>query len=269
MARASISPGGRSSTVDHYRGPQAACEAFGSMRFLPLPGARAEADAIATLWEKQSPRGTPDASDMMVLHGLEAGEAAFKDNAAGHRVLHLATHGFFVDDRCRSALAADHGKTHRSSETLPPAVGDNPLLLSGLALAGANRRGAGGGDADTDDGILTSEEIASLDLSGVEWAVLSGCETGLGKVQAGEGVLGLRRAFEIAGARTLIMSLWQVEDQATIAWMKRLYASRLSGLSTAEAMRDASLQTLAARRRAGKDTHPFYWGAFVAAGDWR
>ena len=99
--------------------------------------------------------------------------------------------------------------------------------------------------------------------------MLSGCETGLGKLQAGEGVLGMRRAFQIAGVRTLIMSLWRVEDEAAREWMRELYGGRLSGLSTAESVRQASLRILDARRKAGDSTHPFSWGAFVTTGDWR
>jgi CHAT domain-containing protein len=141
------------------------------------------------------------------------------------------------------------------------------LLLSGLALAGANRRESAPDDGE--DGILTAEEVASLDLSGVEWAVLSACETGIGQVQAGEGVLGLRRAFEVAGARTLILSLWPVEDAAAREWMRGLYEGRLEGLTTAEAVRQASLKVIQRRRQAGRSAHPAFWGAFVATGDWR
>ncbi len=141
------------------------------------------------------------------------------------------------------------------------------MLLSGLAFAGANRRRLA--DPGADDGILTAEEIAVLDLSHVQWAVLSGCETGLGRVQDGEGVMGLRRAFELAGAETLIMSLWKVEDASTREWMHELYEQRLHGRSTPEAIREASLSLLQARLAQGRSTHPFYWGAFVAAGGWR
>ena len=102
---------------------------------------------------------------------------------------------------------------------------ENPLLLSGLALAGANRRQVA--TLDEEDGILTAEEVASLDFNGVEWAVLSACNTGLGRVRPGEGVLGLRRAFQIAGARTVIMSLWSVKTIATRLWMRALYEGRL------------------------------------------
>ena len=149
-----------------------------------------------------------------------------------------------------------------------PVPGENPLLLSGLALAGANRRASAAPDGD--DGILTAEEVASLDLSGVEWAVLSACDTGVGEIKAGEGVFGLRRAFQIAGARSVIMSLWSVDDQSTRAWMSALYDARFArGRSTSDAVHDASLALLRDRRGKGLSTHPFFWAAFVAAGDWQ
>jgi CHAT domain-containing protein len=112
--------------------------------------------------------------------------------------------------------------------------------------------------------------VASLNLEGVEWAVLSACDTGVGEIKAGEGVFGLRRAFQVAGARTVIMSLWSVQDEATRQWMRALYINRLKRkLSTADAVHQASLTVLRARRTAKQSTHPFFWAGFVAAGDWR
>ena len=109
-----------------------------------------------------------------------------------------------------------------------------------------------------------------MNLQGVDWVVLSGCDTGIGDVQTGEGVLGLRRAFEIAGARSLIMSLWAVSDDAACEWMERLYAARFrDGLGTADAIHAATQRVIETRRRNGQSVHPFYWAAFVAAGDWR
>ena len=132
------------------------------------------------------------------------------------------------------------------------------------------RTGALAARADEDDGILSAEEVAGLNLEGVEWAVLSACDTGLGTVVSREGVLGLRRAFQVAGVRTVIMSLWSVDDRATLEWMERLYESRFRGnLSTIEAMRDASVRVIRDRRSKGVSTNPFYWAAFVAFGDWR
>jgi CHAT domain-containing protein len=116
---------------------------------------------------------------------------------------------------------------------------------------------------------LTAEEVASLQLHGVDWVVLSACESGVGKPTPGEGLLGLRRAFTIAGARTLITSLWKVSDDATRGWMRELYRSRAAGAPTDEAVRRASLAMLEARQREGNSTHPFYWGGFIASGEWR
>ena len=117
---------------------------------------------------------------------------------------------------------------------------------------------------------LTAEEAASLDLEGTDWVVLSGCDTGLGELSKGEGVLGLRRAFLEAGARTVITSLWPVRDDEALDWMSRLYESRIArNQSTARAVRDATLEMLRARRAAHQSTHPFHWASFLAVGDWR
>src|SRR4029078_10886313 len=132
---------------------------------------------------------------------------------------------------------------------------ENPLLMSGLAFAGANRRAVS--KASEEDGILTGEEVASLNLEGVEWAVLSACDTGLGEIRAGEGVFGLRRAFQVAGARTIIMSLVPVDDQAPRAWMRALYEARFRrGLSTADAVHAASVAVLSERRANKQSTLP-------------
>ena len=238
------------------------------MQFDPLPAARAEAEEVAALWTTGVARPRRGAMPARTLVGSVASESAFKQLAPGRRVLHLATHGFFLGDECDAPPAARRrapwaaligspaagaaaaartagGAAHRRAAGL-----ENPLLLSGLALAGANRRAAAG--PDEDDGILTAEEVAGLDLTGLDWAVLSACDTGLGLVRVGEGVLGLRRAFQTAGARTVIMSLWSVEDRATRQWMRALYQARFErGLDTADAVHQAALTDLArpARRR--------------------
>jgi len=255
-----------------YRGATAACADLQSLRLKPLPGAQAEAEQVVRLWRQKAAGAGDDPEQVLVLSGRGAGEAAVKRSIAGHRIVHLATHAFLAQGSCPSALASASDRTSAQQaafEEIRPVTGDNPLLLSGLALAGANWRGASSDTRDGEDGFLTAEEIASLDLTGVEWAVLSACETGLGQLQAGEGVLGLRRAFQTAGARTLIMSLWPVDDQSARDWMKGLYEARLGGSSTVEAVRGATVRMIEARRRAGATTHPFHWGAFVAVGDWR
>lgn len=232
-------------------------------RFAPLPGTAAEATEVAAAWV-----GAAETNTALVLAGDEASEHAFKSLAPGHRVLHLATHGIFLSPDALLHAAGERGVgslVAAGSDGGEPTAGSE-LRLSGLALAGANRRGA----AAAEDGILTAEEIAGLDLSGVEWAVLSACDSGVGEVSSQEGVFGLRRAFRIAGARTVVMSLWSVDDEAAREWMIALYRARLvEGLPTAEAVRRASLEVLAARRQRGASVHPASWAAFVASGDWR
>jgi CHAT domain-containing protein len=243
---------------DTLRGGSAPCDSLQSTVFGPLDGTRAEVQEIAGLWPQAL--GVPEAHI-----GAEASEPLLKREAHRHRVIHLATHGFFLGGPCAPALpTGTRGVGGLSSAT----EHDNSLRLSGLAFAGANRRAQT--KAGEDDGILTAEEVVSLDLSGTEWAVLSACDTGVGEIKAGEGVFGLRRAFQVAGARTVIMSLWSVEDQSTRAWMRALYEGRFQRhLSTAEAVHQASLTVLRDRRARGVSTHPFFWAAFVAAGDWR
>jgi CHAT domain-containing protein len=228
------------------------CAFFQSLRFAALPGTLREVEELQSLWAHRG--------KFLMLSGAGADEASFRKLAQGRSILHLATHGFMLDGRCPSLL----------SSRLPfeggVAIGENPLALSGLVVAGANRRA---GAASEQDGILTAQEIAALDLTGTEWAVLSGCETGIGQVLTGEGVLGLRRAFQVAGVGTLIMSLWAVDDGAARIWMHHLYEGHLQGLSTLQAVRGASLDMIASQRKSGGTTHPYFWGAFVAAGDWR
>ena len=244
------------------------CGSFDSLKFKPLPAAEREAEEVVALWARGA-HGDADRRDGIVhLSGAAAKEQALKSSVAGQRVLHLATHGFFLGGDC-SAPEGGRGFTIAEEPEPPEGIeGLSPLLLSGLALAGANQRQDAAPGAE--DGVLTAEEIAGLDLAGVEWAVLSACDTGVGEIQAGEGVFGLRRAVQVAGVHTLIMSLWPVDDQATRQWMNALYEGRLlDDLDSSEAVRNAARTVLKARRKADESTHPFYWAAFVAAGDWR
>jgi CHAT domain-containing protein len=208
------------------------------------------------------PAGT---GDLLEMTRENASPEAFEQSAPGRRVLHVATHGFFLEGSCDSAV--QHRSASAQAKSFLPATAENPLLLSGLAFAGANRRASA--KPDEDDGILTAEEIAEINLEGVDWAVLSACDTGVGEIRVGEGVFGLRRAFQIAGAKTVIMSLWPVEDETTRLWMGTLYREHfLHAKSAPEAVRAATLQALRERRAKHLSTHPFYWGAFIAAGDW-
>jgi len=248
--------------VSSFRGARSGCGEFRDTLFRGLPGSASEVDAVARHW---------NGGDVTILTGADANEAAFKALASKARVVHLATHGFFLQSDCDAAAPDSRGVGGMApTSEAPRAVSpeENPLSLSGLALAGANHRQDA--PVDVEDGVVTAEEVAALDLSGVEWAVLSACDTGVGDVHLAEGVLGLRRAFRAAGARTLILSLWSVDDLATRDWMTELYAARFErSRSTAEAVRDAARSQLSRRRQAGESTHPFFWGGFVATGDWR
>ncbi len=242
-----------------------------TMNFDPLPHSSREIDDVAAILKRggaipgQERERRPSlivSPEVIRLTGTLATERGFKELAPGQHLLHIATHGFFIQIS-RQSLGQDSARRNPSR-----AIVENPLLLSGLALAGANPPETA--SSDEEDGILTAEEIASVDLSGVEWAVLSACDTGVGEVVAGEGVFGLRRAFQIAGARTLIMSLWPVDDEVTRAWMRELYTNRfVNGMSTIDSVHEASLALLNERREKGLSTHPFYWAGFIASGDWR
>jgi CHAT domain-containing protein/Tfp pilus assembly protein PilF len=213
------------------------------------------------------------------LRQAQATTAAVRREVGRHRYLHLATHAFFAPPELRSALASGRRDRGAPGPFGAEGVGGwHPGLLSGLVLAGANRRPAAG----RDEGILTALEVAELDLGGVELAVLSACETGLGRTVGGEGVLGLQRAFQVAGARATLTSLWKVEDEATRALMVRFYErlwDRSRAAGRLQALRQAQLWLLHEGVRRGmvrrekeepsKRTPPFFWAGFVLAGDWR
>ena len=282
-------------------------------RFASLPATRDEIRAVQQAFKQVE----PDAP-VLVLNRGQATEQALRQQAPRHRYLHLATHGFFSPAGVRSALdpepASPHGVLGPAPEEIDPfggrgIVGFHPGLLSGLALAGANRPLEPG----QDDGILTALEVAELDLSGVELTVLSACETGLGETAGGrqaggEGLLGLQRAFQVAGARGVVATLWDVDDEATRALMERFYENlwqkklmrlealreaqlwmlrggwrrepaqphaveeKLTGAKVKEAIRERrSVEPVPAEAPADQPDRvpPDYWAAFVLSGDWR
>ena len=209
--------------------------------FAPLAGTAGEAKRIMAL--------VPDAT---VRTGSQASEHTLKSLHAP-RILHVATHGFFLQPSVAQRSSSHPRIVDTGTET------EHPLLRSGLALAGANLTRAGG-----DDGLLTALEAANLDLWGTKLVTLSACDTGIGVVRNGEGVYGLRRAFFLAGAETLVMSLWPVSDLITRQTMGGYYAGLQRGLGRGDAMRSVQLQLL---RQTGR-THPFYWASFIQAGEW-
>jgi tetratricopeptide (TPR) repeat protein len=204
-----------------------------AMSWQRLPGTRREAEAVAAV--------LPGAT---VLADAAATESAVKQ-ASGPSILHVASHGWF----------------------LPPVATENPddpeqdpLYRSGLVLAGADALHGDGAE----DGLLTAAEVQGLDLRGTRLVVLSACETGTGAANPGQGVLGLRHAFLVAGAEAQVMSLWSVSDAATAELMAAYYRRLAAGEGRADALRAAKLELL----DAGEWSHPYYWAAFVHSGAW-
>jgi CHAT domain-containing protein/Tfp pilus assembly protein PilF len=211
--------------------------------FAPLGATAEEANSIRTLF--------PEAT---VMTGAQATEAAIKHINAP-TILHVATHGFFLSEQKRaesSSQVATRG-INASAQI------ENPLLRSGLAFSGANLR-----TGTDDDGILTALEASGLNLWGTKLVVLSACDTGVGEVRNGEGVYGLRRAFVLAGAESLVMSLWPISDFTTRQLMTNYYKNLKQGLGRGEALRQVQLDML----QKNPNLHPFYWANFIQAGEW-
>jgi CHAT domain-containing protein len=245
-------------------------------RWAPLPGTRTEIVAIADSFSERFPQG-----DLTKLRNDQATKRAVEAQLTKHRYVHFATHGFFAPAQPRPAGLDPARRTE--SERFDPfgsegVSGFHPGLLSGLVLAGANQPISEGND----DGILTALEVSQLDLSHVELAALSACETGLGTSAGGEGLLGLERAFQVSGAKAVVATLWTINDDASRALMIDFYDNLWhKKMSKVESLRQAQLKMLregisrglkfADDRPPDKDRRlpPYYWGAFTLSGDWR
>ncbi|MEW6266094.1 MAG: CHAT domain-containing tetratricopeptide repeat protein [Thermodesulfobacteriota bacterium] len=228
--------------------PALRSRAIRGFNFSRLPGTREEVEAIQALFGPGRAR---------LFAGAEALEEALR-RMKTPRVLHLATHGFFLTDAQFSDLTGVKSEARKTQFI-------SPLLRSGLALAGANQAVSAGGG--TGDGIFTAEKVLGLRLRGTELVVLSACETGVGEIKSGEGVYGLRRAFTQAGAQGLVMSLWAVPDAETKELMVEFYQGVLAGTQDrSQALRQAALKQMnRVKERYGRPL-PFYWGAFVYLG---
>ncbi|HYP02451.1 MAG TPA: tetratricopeptide repeat protein [Pyrinomonadaceae bacterium] len=248
-----------------------------NVNFSPLPGTKGEATALGAILP-----------GVLMLTEARASEAAVKGVSAPS-ILHIATHGFFLPDQKPDESIAQSARGLGLGDPVAAAAvatrGENPLLRSGLALAGANERGAT--TTTGEDGVLTAYEAAGLDLWGTRLVVLSACETGVGEVQNGDGVYGLRRALVLAGSESQVMTLWQVSDDATRDLMIEYYRRLQSGAGRGEALRQVQLAMLSGAQKAGGGqtrglsgtqpggareanwSHPFYWAAFIESGAWQ
>jgi CHAT domain-containing protein/tetratricopeptide (TPR) repeat protein len=266
--------------------------------FPRLPATRGEIDTIAAIYKSRCASQERE----IKLVGAGATKRAFLDAVARSRDVHVATHGFFASGEFKSVLApvtavpAGFGRTEAAFDVR----GWSPGLLSGLVFAGANhvndRKSTSPASSDElDTGILTAEEIGTLNLDNVDLVVLSACETGLGQAAGGEGLLGLLRSFQAAGARSVVASLWCVNDKATQTLMVEFYNNLWEKkLGKLEALRQAQLTMLRqydpkggqlrgagtvrpvdpqklrdAKEAGGQRLSPFYWASFVLSGDWR
>jgi CHAT domain-containing protein/Tfp pilus assembly protein PilF len=220
---------------------------YSQLFFGPLPGVGAEVRALKEL--------LPQAT---FLTREQATKSALM-RVSAPSILHIATHGFFLQN---DPQVRDRGGAQTKSETRlgkSLAQVENPLLRSGLALAGANR-GLGG----EEDGVLTAFEAAHLDLWGTKLVVLSACDTGVGAVKVGDGVYGLRRALVLAGAESQLMSLWPVSDRSTRDLMIDYYKGLVRNEGRGEALRRVQLRMLSDKSHG----HPYYWASFIQAGEW-
>jgi CHAT domain-containing protein/tetratricopeptide (TPR) repeat protein len=224
------------------------------MSFDRLPETKPEADAIEVILKKKLSLNVGNYQDKLALE-----EVLF--NVRNPRILHLSTHGYFLNAEEVKHDANLRGVRITMKES--PMQGDgatvpieNPMLRSGIVLAGVNTSLKEG----RDDGMVSAEKILGLRLKGTDLVVLSACETGVGDVQMGEGVFGLKRAFILSGARSVVMSLWSVPSRETTELMTDFYTLISQGSSKSTALRQAKLNLMK------KKSNPFYWGAFVMVG---
>jgi len=247
---------------------------FGSAGFAALPGTAEEARAVSRQFDEFV------GAESIVVQGAEASKTSLFDFAHGATYYHIATHGYFAPEIVRSKTDDSPMRGERLFSTRREKVeGLAPSLLSGLLLAGCGLKTNGNGTR----GIVTAEEMQGLDLSSCKLVVLSACESNVGLVRAGRGIMSMQRALSVAGARGSITSLWKVDDEAPRLFFTNFYRYLWQDdMSPAAALRQVKLDMANGKivpTKAGANrgppkprklgsrprdyTHPFYWAAFV------
>jgi CHAT domain-containing protein/Flp pilus assembly protein TadD len=225
------------------------------IHFKPLASAFNEGQRLNLLFKNKQPA--------QLFTEKQATEQAISAVTAP-KILHLATHGFFLADIKPDEKTLEHGLGLMRGLDQPLPVGkiENPLTRSGLAFANANLGVKGIKQADNTDGILTALEVLNLNLEGTDLVTLSACETGKGDVKIGEGVYSLNRAFQEAGAKAVLSTLWQVDDKATSEFMQKFYTRFLNGEPAQQAIQATQNEFM----QHEKYRNPFYWAGFVMTG---
>lgn len=221
----------------------------------PLEYSAYEASVIKAPLEKLT------GANARVLMDRDALESEFK-RLNGPEVLVVSTHGFSQN------AGGGEGTRSANSQANPNfefGMSINPLLQCGLMLAGANQHRSI--DSLDNDGVLTGVEIASTNLRGTQLAVLSACRTGLGELQSTGGVVGLRRAFHVAGANSVLASLWDVPDQSTANLIENLFRDLTTSRDVATALQNAQKDRIKRRRNKFGAAHPVFWAAFTLSGN--
>ena len=225
---------------------------------IPLPGTSKEAQSVIASLKALS------ATSPVLYEQQFALEYAAK-NLEGPEYVTFATHGFFTAPSVLEVVLDDQDSENFRSANMPNNVSRraNPLLQCGLLLAGCNITNS---IIENDDGVLTGLEISGLNLDGTKLVVLSACETAVGEIKAGEGVAGLHQAFQLAGAESVLATLWQVDDLETSRLMGLFFENLTKGLAKSEALRQAQLTRIKSRRARHGAAHPIFWAAFTLTG---